>query len=90
MSSAEFTDWLAYMSIEPHGYDLDTWRWGMMTANICNAVRSTIPLPKGKGKLRVFKAEDFYPFRKNEERTDLTAEQKAYLERKRKRRKKNG
>ena len=84
MSSAEFTEWQAYLTVEPQGYDIDTWRWGMMVAHITNAVRSTIAT---KRKPKVFKPSDFYPFAKDE-KADLTPEQRAYIESKRKRRKK--
>jgi hypothetical protein len=83
ISSAEFTDWQAYFRIEPQGYELDTWRWGMMTASIVNAVRSTIPQPKGK-RIKVFKASDFSPFSKGEKpQDDLTPAQRKYIEGKR-------
>jgi hypothetical protein len=69
--------------IEPQGYDMDMWRYGMTISNIVNAVRSTIPTGRGK-KPKVFKPQDFYP---NQKKDDLTPAQRAYVERKRKRKK---
>jgi hypothetical protein len=82
MSSQEFTDWQAFFAIEPTGHDLETWRWGMQTAHIVNAVRSTIPIGKGMRRPKAFKPSDFYPSTKKQD--DLTPEQRAYIERKRK------
>ena len=82
MSSAEFTDWVAYGFIEPYGHPIEQWRWASLTAHVVNAVRSTIPLAPGK-KLKAFKPDDFYP--STDSKSDgLTDEQRAYLERKRK------
>jgi hypothetical protein len=79
MSSKEFTDWQGYFAIEPYGYPIDEWRWGMLAANLCNAIRSTIPTKK---KLKPFKPSDFYPNQKPTD--DLTPAQRQYIERKRK------
>ena len=81
MSSSEFTDWVAYGLVEPYGHPIDQWRWASLTAHIVNAVRSTIPLAPGN-KLKAFKPEDFYPATNSGD--GLTDEQRAYLERKRK------
>lgn len=79
MSSAEFTDWIAFFLIEPHGYDLENWRWGMQTSNIVNAIRSTVP-----GNKQSFKTEEFYPTKTG---SQLTAGQRDYVERKKSKRK---
>lgn len=82
MDSQEFTDWQAFFAIEPYGYPIDEWRCGMMTANIANAIRSTIPTKK---KLKPFKPSDFYPNQKPAE--ELTPRQRAYIEGKKRKRK---
>jgi|GEM_PF-1840596 len=81
VNSEQFTEWQAYFQIEPFGFPVDEWRWGMLAANICNAVRSTIPLPKGARRPKMLKASDFFLTRKE---SDLTPEQQAHIERKRK------
>ncbi len=87
MSSREFTEWIAYFQIEPHGYHLDNWRFGMMTSNIVNAVCSTIPRKPGT-KAKHYKPDDFYPMQKAD---GLTEAQRAHIERKKlKRKRKNG
>jgi hypothetical protein len=85
ISSREFTDWQAYFAIEPHGHHIDEWRWGMLAASICNAVRSTIAVPAGARRPKLFKPSDFYPMQKRAD--DLTPEQRKYIETKRKRKK---
>lgn len=61
MSSAEFTRCLALENIEPSGWEMDNWHFGMLAAGICNAVIATIQVPKGRARPKLLKPEDFYP-----------------------------
>ena len=81
LSSAELTRWIAYAGIEPFGYPMDNYRFGVATTTITNAIYSTIPIPKGKRRPKPLAPADFYPQRKKRE-PDLTPEQQAYIERK--------
>jgi hypothetical protein len=51
MSSAEFTDWCAYYSLEPWGYEAENWRMGMVAATVANAA----------GRKKPLKPSDFLP-----------------------------
>lgn len=81
MTSAEFTQWMAYSNLEPFGYPMDNWRHGINTAAIVNSVRSTIALPKGQPRLKPIPVETFMPTQAKRE--VLTPKQAAHLERKR-------
>jgi len=61
MSSAEFTEWLAYQRIEPSYWEMENWRFAQLSAAVVNAVHSTIPIPKGKHRPKPLKPKDFYP-----------------------------
>jgi len=88
MSSAEFTRWIAYSNIEPFGYPMDNFRMGVPTSSIVNAIRSTIPMEKGKSRPKPMKPSDFYPQSKARE-PELTAEQKAHIRKKQAKRRSN-
>lgn len=79
MSSAQFTEWLAYASIEPFGYEIENYRAGVIAATVANVA------PRKKGA-RPLKVSDFYPS-KSTKAPLLTAKQ---LRERHKRRKKNG
>ncbi|MBL8268056.1 hypothetical protein [Steroidobacter sp.] len=81
ISSAEFSQWIAYSNIEPFGYPMDNFRMGVPAAAFVNAIRSTVPVPKGRPRPKAIKASDFYPKQAKAE-PDLTPEQRAYIERK--------
>jgi hypothetical protein len=80
ISSAEFTDWIAYANLEPFGYPMDLYRMGVPTAAIVNTIRSTIPMEKGK-RPKPVKASDFYP-KQSKSEPDLTPEQRAHIRKK--------
>ena len=61
ISSAEFVDWCAFYSLEPWGYEADTWRMAVLastTANYSGRVKKPlkpsdfIPSPKRPAKAR--------------------------------------
>lgn len=88
MSSAEFTRWIAYAGIEPFGYPIDNYRFGISTQEIVNAVRATIPVPKGSRRLPMLRAEQLYPTTKAApDKPQLTDEQQEFLRKKRGKRK---
>jgi len=87
MSSHEFTHWIAYANVEPFGYPMENWRYGMNTAAVVNAVRSTIPVPHGRPSLKPVQVETFLPVRNR--RAELTPKQVAHLQRKRAKRKRS-
>lgn len=80
-SSAEFSQWIAYANVEPFGYPMDLYRMGAPAAAVVNAVRSTIPMPKGKPRPKAIKASDFYP-QQAKSGADLTPELRAALRKK--------
>lgn len=55
MSSAEFTEWAAFYSLEPWGFDMENWRFGVIASVIANSVRDR------KKRKRPFVPEDFMP-----------------------------
>lgn len=57
MSSAEFTQWKAYHSVEPFGFEMDNFRMGVVAASVVNVA------PRGKGA-KALVPSDFYPARK--------------------------
>jgi hypothetical protein len=59
MSSAEFTHWGAFFSLEPWGYEMENWRMGMIASTVANAAGA-----KRNGK--AWRVEDFVPQRKVE------------------------
>lgn len=81
MSAAEFTDWIAYANLEPFGYPMDNYRMGVPTAAVVSAVRSTIPVSKGRPRPKPIKASDFYP-RQAKAEPDLTPEQRTFIRKK--------
>lgn len=81
ISSAEFTDWIAYANEEPFGYPVDNFRMGMSTASLVNTIRSTIPKVKGKPRPKAAKPSDFYPAQKKAG-PDLTPEQRTHIRKK--------
>lgn len=91
MTSAEFTRWIAYAGIEPFGYPIDNYRFGVSTQEIVNAVRATIPVEKGGKRPPMLKAEQLYPTTKTaNSKPQLTDEQQEFLRKKRgKRRNRN-
>jgi len=52
LSSSELTEWMAYFSLEPFGYELDNYRTGVIAATIAN----TTP-----GIKKTYKPSDFFP-----------------------------
>jgi hypothetical protein len=54
MSSAEFTEWLSYASLEPFGYDIENYRHCVVAATVANVA------PRKKGA-KPLKPSDFYP-----------------------------
>ena len=52
MTSVEFTDWCAFYSLEPWGFDSDNWRMGVIGATVANY--------SGRVKKAV-KPSDFFP-----------------------------
>jgi hypothetical protein len=85
MSSAEFTQWIAYANLEPFGYPMDNWRHGVRTAAVVNAVRSTIPAVKGHSRPKPVQADAYFPVKRRDE---LTPRQAEHLRRKRAKRSK--
>lgn len=81
MSSAEFTQWIAYAEHEPFGYPMDNFRMGVPAAAVVNAVHATIPIAKGRRRPKPIKASDFYPHQAKRE-PDLTPEQRAHIRKK--------
>lgn len=67
MTSVEFTELLAYMAKEPHGWEMDNWRMGVVAAE----VRNTRPHKKPATP------RDFYPNRK--QRSVLSPKQQQKL-----------
>lgn len=53
-TSAELTELFAYARKEPHGYEIENWRVGMIAATVANVT------PRKKGS-RPLKPNDFYP-----------------------------
>jgi hypothetical protein len=84
MSSAEFTQWIAYANIEPFGYPMDNYRMGVPAAALVNSIRSTVPMDKGK-RPKPVKASDFYP-QQAKAGPDLTPEQREHIRKKQARR----
>lgn len=55
MSSAEFTEWLAYATVEPFGPRREDVRAGMIAAMVTNVARDTKRHPQA------FTPDDFFP-----------------------------
>lgn len=85
MTSEEFTLWAAFYGLEPWGCEIDNWRMGMIAATVVNAT------PRGP-RAKAFKPGDFYrsPYAVDKAVDDLTPQQRAFLERKRKKRLQDG
>ena len=81
MTSAEFTQWLAYQSVEPYGYPMERWDSGLIVSQIVNAIYATIPIPKGKRRPKPLQPKDFMPQAK-ERGPELTPKQKAHIRKK--------
>jgi hypothetical protein len=82
VSSARFTQWIAYQGIEPNGWQMDNWRFGMLAASVVNAVYSTIPVQKGRSRPKPLKPSDFYPPTSRPQQQPLTKEQAEFLRKK--------
>jgi hypothetical protein len=81
ISSSELTRWIAYADIEPFGYPMDNYRMGVPASMIINAIRSTIPLPKGKSRPKALQPNDLYPTKSNA-KPALTEEQREHIRKK--------
>ncbi len=55
MSSEEFTEWIAFFTLEPFGSEVENWRAALPTAMIANTVRDS------KKKPQPFQPADFMP-----------------------------
>lgn len=55
MSSPEFSEWAAFYTLEPWGYEMENWRVALIAAMVANTVRN----PKKKRK--AYQPEDFMP-----------------------------
>jgi hypothetical protein len=88
MSSLEFTESLAFYLAEPWGFEVENFRFGTLTAAVVNQVAATIPKQPGATR-KSAKPTDYYPesSKTKNRQPQLTREQKAYIERKRKQRK---
>lgn len=86
MSSAEFTNWKAYADLEPFGFEMDNYRMGVPAAFISNTINGTV---NWKRKPKRWKGADLYPGKKFATAPDLTAEQRAHIDSKKKARKKS-
>ena len=73
MSSAEFTHWIAFFSMEPWGYDVEMWRMGMISATTANAAG-----PKKGGK--AWRPDDFIPKKTDSSGAQSLEEQRAILQ----------
>lgn len=73
MSSEEFTHWIAYFGMEPWGYDIETWRMGMLCSTSANTAG-----PKKGGK--PWRPQDFIPKKQDAPRGQSIAEQRAILQ----------
>lgn len=90
MPSAEFTDWIAYSSIEHFGYPMDNYRMGVVASTVDNAINRSIAMPKGARRPKGRAVSDYYPEQKKRE-PELTKEQQQHIERKKRaKRKTNG
>lgn len=79
MSSAEFTQWIAYSMKEPFGYHIDNFRMGQVAATVFNVAR-------GK-KTSAVSPSVFYPESKRlKSKRELTKRQQEYVREKRERR----
>ena len=83
MSSAEFTDWIAYYRLEPFGYEIDNFRYGTQTAAIVNTVSATVPRERGR-RVKPLQASDYYPSTNAgvKKEIPLTPAQKEFIRRK--------
>jgi hypothetical protein len=84
MSSAEFTQWLAYNGVEPFGYEMETWRFGMVASAIVNAIYASAPRGPRSRRPKILKPHDFYPPTRASRGPRLTKAQADHIERKRK------
>lgn len=64
IDSAEFTEWLAYYSLEPFGTQMDDLRHGVATATLANINRDS------KVRKKPYVATDFIYWREGAEETD--------------------
>jgi hypothetical protein len=77
-SSDEFTYWKAFAAREPFGGHADNWRAALISSTVAN----TIPRKQGA---RAFTPDDFMPHRDDRgSRSDLTEEQRRFIESQRK------
>jgi hypothetical protein len=61
VDSAELSEWLAYYGLEPWGYEMDNWRFGMVAAQVLQPYR--------KAGTPAFQPEDFMPKEKRPAQT---------------------
>ncbi len=60
MSAREFAEWMAFFEMEPWGYDMENWRFGMLAATMANLHRDP------KKRRRPYRPTDFMPKRKED------------------------
>ena len=84
VTSAEFTDWIAFQTIEPAGWDMDNYRMARICETVHNSIVKTIPVPKGGARPRMRAVKDFLPVIEGQGSgmTDLTPRQQAYIRKK--------
>jgi hypothetical protein len=71
------------MAIEPFGFEVENWRAGMIAAAVCNEIVRTRPVAPGRPRPKLLAPADFYPPIPGARRRQLTPEQQAFIERKR-------
>ncbi len=71
MSAQEFAEWMAFFEMEPWGYDMENWRFGMLAATMANLHRD----PKKRRK--PYRPEDFMPKSRREKRAKSWQDLKA-------------
>ena len=90
MSSAEFTQWIAYSDFEPFGYPIERYDMGVITSQIVDAINRSIPIDKGKKRPKSPKPSDFYPKTAADSKKrgpDLTPAQREHIRKKHAKRK---
>ena len=71
MSSPEFTEWMAFYSLEPWGNVQDEYQAGIVSATIANVNRK-------KGS-KAYRATDFFPIRGEKKKAQSQEELKSVL-----------
>lgn len=69
------------MRIEPFGFEIENWRAGMVAAAVCNELIRTRGVPRGKPRPKTLQPADFYPPLRGAKRSNLTPEQQAFIDR---------